>query len=124
VSLTEEAFELDEDAEIDFVMKDSLPPAAETGRKARKKSGAKKKKAAPKDAVARDSALEDALRAWRLSEAKRLSVPAFRIFSDRVLRGIAEARPQSARELLAIPGIGITTVEKYGARIYKLVEAN
>ncbi len=124
VSLTEEAFELDEDAEIDFVMKDSLPPAAETGRKARKKSGAKKKKAAPKDALARDSALEDALRAWRLSEAKRLSVPAFRIFSDRVLRGIAEARPQSARELLAIPGIGITTVEKYGARIYKLVEAN
>jgi DNA topoisomerase-3 len=67
------------------------------------------------------TAVEDALRAWRLAEAKRRSVPAFRIFSDATLRAIAKTRPQTAGELLAIPGIGMHTIEKYGAQIYRLV---
>ncbi len=70
------------------------------------------------------SAVEEALRAWRLGEAKRRSVPAFRIFSDATLRAIAKARPQTAGELLAIPGIGMHTIEKYGALIYRLVSGS
>jgi hypothetical protein len=35
---------------------------------------------------------------------------------------IAEARPRTAGELLAIPGIGLHTIEKYGAQIYRLVQ--
>jgi superfamily II DNA helicase RecQ len=65
--------------------------------------------------------LEAALRAWRTGLAKRQGVPAFRIMSDRVLLGIAQNQPRSARELLAIPGIGIASVEKYGAQIYKIL---
>jgi DNA topoisomerase-3 len=48
-------------------------------------------------------------------------VPAFRIFSDKVLEAMATTRPETAAELLAIPGIGISIVEKYGAQLYRLL---
>jgi superfamily II DNA helicase RecQ len=65
--------------------------------------------------------VEEALRAWRLQEARRLGVPAFRIFSDQALRAIAQARPATAAELLAVPGIGLSAVEKYGRQIYRIL---
>ena len=68
-----------------------------------------------------DSGVEDKLRQWRLAEAKRRGVPAFRIFSDQVLKAVAARRPATAAELLAIPGLGIGTVEKYGAQLYRLL---
>ena len=74
-------------------------------------------------ALAEDQRLEEGLRKWRLAEAKKLGVPAFRVLTDRALRAIAENRPGTASELLAIPGMGISTVEKYGAYIYRLVQA-
>jgi len=40
---------------------------------------------------------------------------------DTVLAEIAERRPQSEGELLAIPGIGPGKVEKYGAEILRVV---
>jgi superfamily II DNA helicase RecQ len=69
----------------------------------------------------RQARLELALRAWRLTEAKRRNMPAFRIFGDRTLRNIASTCPKSDSALLAVPGIGMGTVEKYGAQIYHLV---
>jgi superfamily II DNA helicase RecQ len=48
-------------------------------------------------------------------------MPAFRIFGDRTLRGIASTCPRSDSALLAVPGIGMATVEKYGAQIYHLI---
>jgi superfamily II DNA helicase RecQ len=54
-------------------------------------------------------------------EAKRRAVPAFRILSDATLEAIAEARPATAAELLAVPGIGLKSVEDYGAAIFRLV---
>jgi DNA helicase-2/ATP-dependent DNA helicase PcrA len=68
--------------------------------------------------------IEGALRAWRLKEARRTGVPAFRIFSDRTLLAIAEARPENAEEFLAVSGIGIRTVEKYGAQIYRMCKGS
>jgi DNA topoisomerase III len=41
--------------------------------------------------------------------------------SDRALRATVSKRPGTARELLAIPGIGISIVEKYGAQIYRIL---
>jgi DNA topoisomerase-3 len=61
------------------------------------------------------------LRAWRLSEAKHRKIPAFRVFGDRALLGIATTCPQNDAELLAVPGIGMSIVKKYGAHIYRLV---
>jgi len=72
--------------------------------------------------VGSDSGIEDALCAWRLAEARRRGVPAFRILSDQALRAIATRRPETARELLAIPGIAITTVEKYAGQFYRILQ--
>ena len=69
----------------------------------------------------RQARLEQALRAWRLTEAKRRKVPAFRIFGDRTLRNIANSCPRTDSDFLAVPGIGIGTVERYGAQIYHLI---
>ena len=49
-------------------------------------------------------------------------MPAFRIISNRTLSAIAENQPRSAAELLAIPGIGIKLMEKYGAQIYRILD--
>jgi len=52
-----------------------------------------------------------------------LGVPAFRILTDRALRAMATNRPVTAAELLAIPGIGIATVEKYGRQFYRILNS-
>jgi DNA topoisomerase-3 len=93
----------------------------------RKKARAKKKKKQRKPAkpaprpAAPDTAIERALRDWRLAEAKRRDVPAFRILSDRALQAIAVERPASIRELLEIPGVGPRAAEQYGAQIFRIV---
>ena len=77
--------------------------------------------AAEQPAPDRQARLEQALRAWRLTEAKRRNMPAFRIFGDRTLRNIASTCPKDDSALLAVPGIGMGTVEKYGPQIYHLI---
>ena len=68
--------------------------------------------------------IEQALRAWRLSEARHRKIPAFRIFGDRALRGIAATAPKNEAELLAVQGIGTSIVKKYGAQIFRLIAAS
>jgi len=68
-----------------------------------------------------DALLFDALRAWRLERAREEKVSPFIVAYDTVLAEIAERRPQSEGELLAIPGIGPGKVEKYGAEILRVV---
>ncbi|MHB8873734.1 MAG: RecQ family ATP-dependent DNA helicase, partial [Myxococcaceae bacterium] len=66
------------------------------------------------------AALVEALRAWRLSEARGKRIPAFRILTDRALLALAEARPASERELLTVPGIGPKIAQKYGRTLLAL----
>ena len=133
VSLTQAGRAADETTPIEFIMKGPVAPPAT--RKRKRKAAAKvkppraaakaKEVTAPKvkrPPAGADTRVEAALRAWRMAEARRLSVPAFRIFTDQTLRAIAEKRPASAADLLAIPGIGIRTVEKYGRHIYRILE--
>jgi DNA topoisomerase-3 len=61
--------------------------------------------------------LVETLKAWRKSEAQRRRVPAFRILTDRALTALAAERPRSEADLLNVPGIGPTIVEKYGQEI-------
>jgi DNA topoisomerase-3 len=63
----------------------------------------------------------EALREWRLEEARRKRVPAFRIMTDRVLTAIAEAEPSSVEELLAVHGFGVKGAEKYGGQILRVI---
>ncbi|XXF78677.1 DNA topoisomerase 3 [Myxococcaceae bacterium GXIMD 01537] len=62
-----------------------------------------------------------ALKEWRLTEARRRKVPAFRILTDRVLGAIAAGRPGDREELGAIHGVGPKLVSQYGAQLLGLV---
>ena len=62
------------------------------------------------------------LRTWRTGQAKRLGASAFRIMSDKVLLAIAVTSLAGwLRDKLAIPGMGIASVEKYGAQLYRIL---
>ncbi|HSO22255.1 MAG TPA: ATP-dependent DNA helicase RecQ, partial [Chondromyces sp.] len=64
-----------------------------------------------------ERALFERLRAWRLEEARRRRVPAFRILSDRTLVAICRARPADEEELLEVAGIGPAILSKYGSKV-------
>jgi superfamily II DNA helicase RecQ len=66
---------------------------------------------------------EAALKSWRLAEAKRRDVPAFRILSDKALRAIAEKHPQSESELLEISGVGSKIVTNYANAIFRVLDS-
>jgi DNA topoisomerase-3 len=66
-------------------------------------------------------ALVEALKAWRLAEARRRRVPAFRILTDRVLGAIAAQRPEDSQALMAIQGVGPKLVQRYGSQLLALV---
>jgi DNA topoisomerase-3 len=65
--------------------------------------------------------LVKALKEWRLAEARRRKVPAFRILTDRVLGAIAVERPRDAETLRSIHGVGPKLAEQYGPQILALV---
>ena len=72
-------------------------------------------------AAGRDAELDDrglklfeALRAFRLAEARRQRVPPYVIASDRSLRDVARLRPATRGALELAHGIGPAKVERYG----------
>jgi DNA helicase-2/ATP-dependent DNA helicase PcrA len=68
-----------------------------------------------------DEALFEELRAWRSETAKAESVPAYVVFTDLTLQAIAEVRPTTTQQLLAITGIGHAKQEKYGDAVLELL---
>lgn len=80
---------------------------------------ATKKVAKPK--VAADDPVFAALKKWRLEQAKKQGVPAFRILGDRVLQEVVSDRPTDEEELLAVTGLGPRLVERYGASILQIL---
>ena len=64
--------------------------------------------------------LFDALKAWRLEQAKVQGVPACVILHDRTLAASAQARPASLAELARVGGIGAAKLDRYGAAIVAL----
>jgi len=61
------------------------------------------------------------LRAWRSATARASGVPAFVIFHDATLGALAEARPSTRAELLALPGLGAVKAERYGDTLLALL---
>ncbi|MBD0293043.1 MAG: UvrD-helicase domain-containing protein [Jiangellaceae bacterium] len=70
-----------------------------------------------------DKALFDRLRTWRLVRAQEQKVPAYVVFTDATLTAIAEARPADENALAALPGVGRTKLERYGADVLELCRA-
>jgi ATP-dependent DNA helicase RecQ len=65
--------------------------------------------------------LFESLRAWRAGEAREQGVPAYIVFGDATLRGIAITRPTSVSELATISGVGEKKLEQYGDAILGIV---
>ena len=68
--------------------------------------------------------LAESLRAWRLNEARERGVPAFRIFTDRVLHALVEAQPRDLASLRALDGVGPQLATRYGRDILALLAAD
>jgi len=68
-----------------------------------------------------DRALLNRLRAWRAAKAEELRQPAFVILTDATLEAIAESRPATPAELVALPGIGQVKLDRYGTEVLALV---
>ena len=88
--------------------------------------GSKRAKAAAAvaDLGPTDAALFEKLREWRSGESREQGVPAYIVFGDATLRGIAAARPDSLAAAGTISGIGEAKLEKYGAAILSIVAAD
>ena len=99
--------------------KPALPKPPRRRRPAAGRAGAE-----PEPGPARAPAgLVGRLRAWRLAEARRRGVPAFRIFPDRTLLALAEARPASEDALMDVAGVGPRLARLYGPALLKLLAA-
>ena len=60
------------------------------------------------------------LKAWRSEVAKAHDLPAYVIFNDATLVGIAERNPQTLGDLQGISGIGAKKLEAYGAEVLRV----
>jgi ATP-dependent DNA helicase RecQ len=73
--------------------------------------------------TASDPSLYEALRLWRLAEAKGQSIPPYVIFHDSVLRDIAAIRPTTLQDLAQIKGVGASKLERYGRLVLGVLRA-
>ncbi|HEY3665684.1 MAG TPA: RecQ family ATP-dependent DNA helicase, partial [Polyangiaceae bacterium] len=102
-----------------------LPKLPAAGKRGRKTSKRRTRRASRTPAVELPSSgasaeLVATLRAWRLLEAKKKRVPAFRILTNRALVAIAEARPESTEALRGVPGVGPKLLQSYSAQLVGL----
>lgn len=127
VRLTAEGRALRAEGELPFTVTEVFEgverqPGKKKPKAPREKAKAKAPAAAtPPPPAKREPDLEQKLRAWRIAEARRQGVPAFRIFSDKTLEELAARRPASVAELLAIPGFGLHKAERYGAALFRIL---
>ena len=70
-----------------------------------------------------NAALLDKLKDWRYVEAQAQSVPAFVIFHDSTLAGIAATNPKTLDALAGISGIGAKKLDRYGKAILELLHS-
>ncbi|HEU4350150.1 MAG TPA: ATP-dependent DNA helicase UvrD2 [Actinoplanes sp.] len=68
-----------------------------------------------------DEGLYERLQVWRTRTAQALKVPAYVVFTDATLVALAERRPATPAELLAIAGIGPRKLGQYGPAVFALV---
>jgi ATP-dependent DNA helicase RecQ len=64
------------------------------------------------------------LRGVRKELADRQGVPAYIVFSDKVLREMASRRPGTAAQLLDVPGVGPAKLERYGQTFLEAIAAD
>jgi ATP-dependent DNA helicase RecQ len=65
--------------------------------------------------------LFERLRAWRAEVAREQGVPAYIVFGDATLRGIALTEPATLEQLATISGVGEKKLEAYGEAVLAVV---
>ena len=104
------------------ILREDAPRAVRAERPDRGRVATAATSAGPGDA-ANAASLYEALRLWRLAEAKGQSIPPYVIFHDSVLREIAAVRPASLDELAQIKGVGASKLERYGRHVLGVLTA-
>ena len=79
------------------------------------------RRSAPADLPSEAAPLFERLRAWRAATARELGAPAYIVFGDATLRGIALTEPSSLGELGEISGVGAKKLEQYGEAVLAIV---
>jgi ATP-dependent DNA helicase RecQ len=111
--------------EAKVILRQDRPKAARAERVARVVAGlaAPVAPAVPAGQAGQAETLYQALRLWRLAEAKGQGIPPYVIFHDSVLRDIAALRPSSLVELAGIKGVGASKLERYGQLVLGVLGA-
>ena len=65
----------------------------------------------------------EALRSWRLLQAREQGVPPYVVFHDRTLIEIAASRPSSLTELGTVAGVGQAKLNRYGQAVLAVIQA-
>jgi DNA helicase-2/ATP-dependent DNA helicase PcrA len=68
-----------------------------------------------------DEELFGRLRAWRSARAEAQKVPAYVVFTDATLTELAVRQPADVPELVAVPGIGQSKLDRYGEDVLAIV---
>jgi ATP-dependent DNA helicase RecQ len=63
-----------------------------------------------------------ALKIWRLEQARQQGVPPYVVFHDRTLMEIARRRPASEAELAEVSGVGQAKLDRYGTDLLALLQ--
>lgn len=92
-----------------------LDPTTRSGRPRKRRGGV------PLTVIEDAMPLFETLRAWRRAEAARQRVPPYVIFHDQTLAAIAATKPATRAALLAIDGVGVGKLERYGAAVLAMV---
>ncbi|MFC1840560.1 HRDC domain-containing protein [Thermodesulfobacteriota bacterium] len=66
--------------------------------------------------------LHKTLRTWRNNLAKKRGIPAFRIFSNKVLSNLSSMLPTTEDELLMVNGVGPYFVERHGNEVINIIK--
>ncbi len=72
----------------------------------------------------KDFALFAKLRDWRNATAEKENLPAYTVFTNEQLAGMAEKRLKSVNDLRNIDGVGDIRIEKYGEAVLKIIAEN
>jgi len=122
LSLTPLGREVIDGRSADVRMAPPVTPPAKSGRRTARRPAAPAHDLPDRHAVSA-AGVGDALRAWRIEQARRRGVPPYVILHDRTLDAIASSLPRSRDDLRDLPGIGPAKLAAYGAAILDLVSS-
>jgi ATP-dependent DNA helicase RecQ len=97
------------------------PPSRERRQVSNVSQGAATPRGSGGELPAPAAANVQALKRWRLEQARLQGVPPYVVFHDRTLIDIASRRPSSASELAEVSGVGRAKLERYGPELLALL---